>query len=460
MIKKFYTLLKDYDGHKEGETIELDEGIGKALVVANLVKEAPEAPESLVQKATEQLSDKITELVSSIVPQALAKAVGGLTLAAGTIITPGEAEADKTKSFSDFLVNVAQVGDPVHGGDAHERLTKVYQSKYNDWSEKPDPENPKKTLATTTGSSGGYTMGTAFYQQIMEIAGETAIIRPRATVIPMTAMEVDIPALDQTTVPQGGSAYMGGVVVSWNAEGFDADETQPKFRQAKLKAHGITAYTEVTRELLRVSPISLDSLIFRLFGNALAWAEDLAFLRGDGTKMPHGFINAPAFLLTTAARASATAISEAEIDKMWVSLLPASRSKVLWLGATGATEDALLTMLRTSNIVQVVNNTAANRAVNTETTYLIKGRPLMITEKLPDLNTNGDFVAFDPSMYLVGDLDAMEIATSEHFKFRSNKVAYRLVHHVAGMPWLSAPIPSANNANFKMSPFVGLKKNG
>jgi HK97 family phage major capsid protein len=81
------------------------------------------------------------------------------------------------------------------------------------------------------------------------------------------------------------------------------------------------------------------------------------------------------------------------------------------------------------------------------------GYPIVWTEKLPALGTQGDILLANWPDYLVGDRQATTIDASMHYRFRYDLMAWRAVHRVDGQPWLSAPLTLADGA-FQISPFV------
>jgi HK97 family phage major capsid protein len=382
-------------------------------------------------------------------------------IATTATITPGRTTEERQASFGDFLRQVAIVADSRASHRqrerAHELLANLYESRYNAW-DGDDRSREVRDLAQSSGTAGGYTVPGGMYDQLMQVAGEASIVRSRAQIVPMATDEIDVPLLDQTTAPSAGNtAFYGGVTATWSAEAATLSETEPKFRQAKLTAHELTGYTEVSRTLIQNSAISVDALLRQLFGGAVGWYEDYAFLRGNGIGKPLGVLNSPA-LIATAARGSATAITFANARKVWVRVPMSSRSRVVWL-VSQAAEEAVLDMTGTANSVFVPTGyyiTGTNNAAGQPLNYALLGRPAIVSEKLPALNTLGDFMAVDFGMYLVGDRRSMEVATSEHYKFATNQIAYRFVHRVGGMPWLNAAITLAD-ASTTVSPFVALQ---
>ena len=79
------------------------------------------------------------------------------------------------------------------------------------------------------------------------------------------------------------------------------------------------------------------------------------------------------------------------------------------------------------------------------------GRP----EKLPALGTLGDLMLIDPSLYVIGDRQMLEIAASEHVNFLKNQMTWRVVERIDGQPWMDKPI-TLQDASSQVSPFVAL----
>jgi len=83
----------------------------------------------------------------------------------------------------------------------------------------------------------------------------------------------------------------------------------------------------------------------------------------------------------------------------------------------------------------------------------VMGLPYMMTEKTPTLGESGDVLLADERYYYVAEEGSIAIATSEHFRFRSNRIAYKFVLYVDGQEKLAAPIV-LKDGSFEVSPFV------
>ena len=337
------------------------------------------------------------------------------------------------KSFGDWLMCVRK--------NDWRTLERKYQSY---------PTEGKSALNTAVGTQGGYLVPGEFLDRLQTLASEDAVVRPRATIIPMESRSVQVPCLDVTGKPTAGdSAFLGGIVARWTEEGGTINETEPLFRQVELTARELSGYSRVSNSLVADSAIGLEQLLLTLFGRAIAWHEDHAFLRGDGVGKPLGILNSGA--LVSVSRSAANAFALADASAMLARLLPGwSTATTVW--AMHPTVAGKLFQMTASGAGS--SNIYLDNA-RTKPAMVLFGIPVVVTEKLPALNSAGDVVLADLRHYLIGDRRQVEIAYSEHVAFTSNQGAWRFVARVDGQPWLRAPITLAD-ASSTLSPFITL----
>lgn len=303
-----------------------------------------------------------------------------------------------------------------------------------------------KDMSGEVGASGGFLIPTAQQQQILTARGESALIRPRARVIPMASRVVPFPAVDYSNGAAGVSAFYGGVQVYWTEENADATESDAEFKFKELHARELVGYTEVPNGLIRDSAISMEAFLTgpNSFGGALAWKEDYDFLRGNGVGKPLGLLNSAAKILVNRAGAGHFAFADAVgmLAKMILSGSP------VWLMSQSVIPD--LYQLKDAN-----NNAIwlPNAAGSGPTTLL--GFPVLWTEKLPALGTAGDVVLADLNWYLIGDRQGMTMDVSREHKFKSSQTAFRVTEAVDGQLWLDAAITLADGSS-TVSPVVVL----
>lgn len=328
------------------------------------------------------------------------------------------------------------------------------------WRSNPDKNSPEmaakletlRNFGSTVPSDGGFLIPETLRSELLSVALESAVVRPRARVIPMDSLRVPFPAIDSTS---NVSSVHGGIVGYWTEEGAAMTESQARFSRVVLDAKKLTAYTKVPSELLADSLISLSALIDQLFPEALAWFEDVAFLTGDGVGEPLGVLNGAAAISVTRT-ASGNDIEFADVVNMYARMLPSSLSRAVWLASPDTFPSlAQLAMTRgTDGIASPAMWMNNGQAIGAPPMTLL-GRPVIFTEKVPASGSAGDLSFVDFGFYLLGDRQVMQARQSEDRYFETDEVAFRVIERVDGRPWLQSAITPQNNGD-SLSPIVKL----
>lgn len=325
-----------------------------------------------------------------------------------------------------------------------------------------DPRDPdiaerrkliKNAMSSTDPSLGGFLVPEEFRTEIMKVALEDAIVRPRATVIPMTTLRVAIPTVDSTS---NVSSVYGGIVGYWTEEGAAMVQSQPRFGRVALEAKKLTAYTEVPNELREDSNPSAEAFLRMTFPQAIAWFEDIAFLTGTGVGEPLGIFNASNSATVAQGKESGQAtgtILWENIVGMYARMLPSSLNKAVWIVSPDTLPQLMTTALTVGTGGAPIG--MANFDGSSSPTLSLLGRPVIISEKVPGLTNQGDISFVDFSQYLVGDRMAMSAELSTDYKFANDVTAFRFIERVDGRPWMQSAITPKNNSA-TLSPYVQL----
>ena len=103
--------------------------------------------------------------------------------------------------------------------------------------------------------------------------------------MPMASATLQFPFLDITTAQSAGnSPFFGGVIANWTAEAQTRTETEPTFKMMELKAQELSGYSVSSNILLQDAAFGLEKFLMTLFGKAVSWYEEYAFLQGSGGK--------------------------------------------------------------------------------------------------------------------------------------------------------------------------------
>ncbi|MFE2346480.1 phage major capsid protein [Kitasatospora cineracea] len=307
----------------------------------------------------------------------------------------------------------------------------------------------RNAASSVSPSDGGFLVPESLRSQLLQIALEMAVVRPRATVVPMESARVPFPMIDSTT--NQGSVF-GGMIAYWGEEGAALKDANPSFGRIDLDAKKLTGLSAVPNELMQDSIVSFGALLENLWPKALAFTEDVAFTSGSGVGEPLGFRGAANAAAVTVTRANANKIQYPDVVGMYARMLPSSLGNAVWT----CSPDALPQLLQMSMTVGTggssvfVVNAAGPAPMN------IFGRPLIVTEKGGVLGSRGDLAFTDLSYYLIGDRQTMTAASSTDFNFGSDKTTFRIIQRVDGRPWLQSAITPANGSTATLSPFVEL----
>ena len=124
-------------------------------------------------------------------------------------------------------------------------------------------------------ADGGYLVPDEYDSRLIEKLTDENIVRKLATTITTSGdHKINIAASDPAA--------------AWIEEGGALDFGDAKFAQILLDAHKLHVAVKITEELLYDNAFNLESHIITKFGDALANAEEDAFLNGDGVGKPLG----------------------------------------------------------------------------------------------------------------------------------------------------------------------------
>lgn len=300
-------------------------------------------------------------------------------------------------------------------------------------------------------AEGGFLVPEEFRAELLRMSLTSAVVRPRARVIPMASATLRFPKIDETSRV---SSVFGGVVVYRTEEGAELAESAASFGAIKLEATKQTALAHVTNELVRDWG-AFGVFINEIFPEALAFYEDLDFLSANGVGAPLGALNAGNQAIVTVAAEggqSASTIVWENVIRMYARMLPSSIARAVWVASPDVFVELATMALSVGtggSAVWLTNGTDAP-------VLTLLGRPVIMDEKAPAaLGTQGDLSFVDFGMYLIGDRQMMTVDSSEHVKFTSDKTTYRMIQRNDGRPWLESPITPHNNSA-TLSPFVQL----
>jgi HK97 family phage major capsid protein len=310
-----------------------------------------------------------------------------------------------------------------------------------------------KNAAASSGepASGGFLVPEAFRAELLSLSLEASVVRPRARIVPMETSRVIYPFIDDTS---HATNVFGGVQGYWTPESGAMTDVAATFGRLALEAWKLTAFANVPNELIADSAVSFEAFIRSTFPQALAYFADVAFLSGNGAGQPLGILTAGNAARVSVAKESGQAadtIVWENIVKMYSRMLPQSLGSAVWVVSPDVFPE-LATMalsVGTGGGPVWLNNGVGGPPAT------ILGRPVVISEKVENLGDQGDINFIDFQYYLVGDRQAMTVASSEHFRFQNGETSFKFVERLDGRPWLQSAL-TPRNGGPTLSPFVTL----
>ena len=271
-----------------------------------------------------------------------------------------------------------------------------------------------KQLAEGVGADGGYLVPVEFRAEVIKKLDKIAVIRPRATIIPMRRDKMEIPAED------------GGVTAFWVAENTGLTESDATFEQLVLNTNKLTGLSKMSRELFADSAVGVVDYITDLFGRTFANEEDRAFMTGAGTTEPLGIRT---YTVPTVAQAGVSLVAE-DLFASFYGLPVQYRTNAYWL--------------MHNSVIQLVRGLkdGAGRYLWTDglndAPATILGRPVLEQNDIP-INLGGgsdesEIWFGDLKYYYIGDRERMGVETTTvgAGAFETHQVAVKVWERIDG----------------------------
>ena len=289
-----------------------------------------------------------------------------------------------------------------------------------------------------------------------------AIIRPRATVLPMSSLRLPIPVLDNPS-QSGTNQALGGLTFSFTEEGSAISKTAPAFGRVVLEARKLAALCTAPNELADDAAGAWGDFLARIIAMGLSWIEDDYFIgtNGTGVGCPQSLINAPCAVGID--RNTSSQVLFPDIAAMFKALHPASKqyglvpevSDVCWL-LSASVMDYILELFYNPTGTEVVSPSGwftMGDGRNAGPSLL--GLPAIVTDHQPAVGTTGDIILADLRHFLIGDRQVMQVERAPlGAEFINDNSLFRVRSRVDGRYWVQSSITT--EASQSVSPVVVL----
>jgi HK97 family phage major capsid protein len=234
---------------------------------------------------------------------------------------------------------------------------------------------------TSGGDTGGYLIPESWERSILEKTREQFAMRQIATV-EYSGSDRNIPVEDDLGAAgwiDEAAAYPGGDL---------------KFASKALSAWKVGRIVKISEELLMDNQYNLEQRVTEAFAYTIGLAEETAFVSGNGTKKPKGYLLDAEVGVTAA---SATAITYAEALALFGSLKSQYDVNALWM-LNKATLVAIMKLQDGSGAYLFHPSTLPG-----ELGHLL-GRPVVVSSFMPDIASAATPIAYgDFKRYRIHD---------------------------------------------------------
>ena len=264
----------------------------------------------------------------------------------------------------------------------------------------------------TGGDTGGYLIPEEWEKQILEKERELFVMRQLADV-QSSETTVNIPVAVET----GAS--------SWIDEAAAYPESDAKFDNIQMTAHKVGRICKVSEELLLDNQYNLEGWLTGAFGYSNGLAMETAFISGDGTKKPTGFlVNAEAV-----AASAGVALKYEDILKMFGELKSGYYNNAVWL-MNGST---LIELMKLKDKAGKYLYSPFDPKTSTEPMGQMLGKKIVISSLMPDIGAGKKPVAFgDFKKYRIHDRNGFSILRMNETYAANGMVGFRGMQRTDG----------------------------
>jgi len=143
-----------------------------------------------------------------------------------------------------------------------------------------------RALRVSDDTAGGYLAPDQFVAELIRNLVQISPVRQLARVMQTASGAVVMPK------------RTGMLTAGWTGETEDKPETQTAYGQVEIPVHESSCYVDVSNQLLEDAAIDIAAELALDFAEEFGRLEGLAFVSGNGTKKPEGYMTHPGVLST------------------------------------------------------------------------------------------------------------------------------------------------------------------
>jgi HK97 family phage major capsid protein len=285
----------------------------------------------------------------------------------------------------------------------------------------------QRALAVSPDTGGGYLLAPAeFVANLIQALDNMVFIRGAATKYRVSnANGLGVPTLDNDPAD-----------FDWTTElATGSEDSTMSFGKRELKPHPMAKRIKVSKQLLRTSAIPVEATVMARLAYKLGVTQEKAYLTGDGNQKPLGLFTASTDGISTGRDVSTgnttTGVTFDGLIEAKMSTKAQYWTKGQWLFHRDAVK--MLTKLKDGEGEYLWRMSVRDSEPDT-----ILGRPLMISEYVPNTFTTGLYVGMfgDFSNYWIADLLDLQIQRLVELYAETNQDGFIGRYEGDGMPVL------------------------
>ena len=265
-----------------------------------------------------------------------------------------------------------------------------------------------------------------FVARLIQAIDDQVFIRSLATVFQVAdASSLGAPSLD--TDPADAD---------WTTElATGSEDTAMRFGKRSLTPHPLAKRIKVSKALLRLAALGVESIVLGRLGYKFGISAEKGYLTGSGSNQPLGVFTASDDGISTSRDVStgntATAITFDGLIEAQFSVKGQYWPRARWLFHRDA-------MKLIAKIKDGEDRFMWEPAVRASEPDLLRGRPLMISEYVPNTFTTGQYVGMygDFSNYWIADSMSMELQRLVELYAETNQIGFIGRLETDGLPVL------------------------
>ena len=472
-MTKTYCVLKGFPGHAVGSEHDFDEADAAEYVrEGKLLEKSAKDAKEVENEVSDAVGGVASTILKEILKQLKTVSKGASPLAGLSVPENDPARVKDAKSLGELLQAGAWLGSGRHFPHLQEKGYNLLKHKYeaiekgisstfnNNWDASTkmqgDADDVTKASAQVedVGALGGFFVKPEFSATVFELMDFNSALVAAVTKRVVTAKDWYEPTKDYSLGGSGASPYLAGMTGAWLPESATFPQTQMNVRQIHLSMNLFGAYTVVSVQLLRDNSYAFEQMMVGNFAATAAFYLAKAIFNGPGGNQPHGFANATAAIGTN--RTSGAGGLFGNLATMVSLMLPDEGAKQRYFWMISPAKAALIQLNDTTGrLIYMPNFPSMDRGTATvQVPMLLFGMPVVVSQFPASSGSSTDFVLVDPSVYLLGLRQDLEVASSEHVNFLSYQMTYRWLMRADGQSAINTYLTLQNGDT--VSPFLFL----